>query len=60
VRLATGCHKTILDPYGYRWYRAGNLSHIIRREKTSVPPSWDTVITLIAWFSLLLAGCRGI
>jgi maltose alpha-D-glucosyltransferase/alpha-amylase len=28
-----GKHHIILEPYGYRWYRVGGMSHILRREK---------------------------
>jgi maltose alpha-D-glucosyltransferase / alpha-amylase len=28
-----GKHKIILEGYGYRWYRVGGLSHILKREK---------------------------
>jgi maltose alpha-D-glucosyltransferase/alpha-amylase len=28
-----GKHKIVLEGYGYRWYRVGGVSHILRREK---------------------------
>src|SRR5579885_1833836 len=28
-----GKHHIILEPYGYRWYRVGGMSHILSREK---------------------------
>jgi len=28
-----GKHRIILEGYGYRWYRVGGLSHILKREK---------------------------
>jgi maltose alpha-D-glucosyltransferase / alpha-amylase len=28
-----GKHKIVLEGYGYRWYRVGGLSHILKREK---------------------------
>ena len=28
-----GKHKIVLEGYGYRWYRVGNLAHILKREK---------------------------
>jgi maltose alpha-D-glucosyltransferase/alpha-amylase len=29
----SGAHKIALEAYGYRWYRVGSLSHILRRTK---------------------------
>jgi maltose alpha-D-glucosyltransferase/alpha-amylase len=29
----TGAHRIALEAYGYRWYRVGGLSHVLRREK---------------------------
>jgi maltose alpha-D-glucosyltransferase/alpha-amylase len=29
----TGTHRIALEAYGYRWYRVGGLSHVLRREK---------------------------
>ncbi|WP_207430189.1 alpha-amylase family protein [Sabulibacter ruber] len=26
-----GCHHIMLEAYGYRWFRAGNLSHLMRK-----------------------------
>ena len=31
---AKGIHKITLDAYGYRWFRAGDLSHLLSREKS--------------------------
>lgn len=28
-----GKHHIVLEPYGYRWYRIGGMSHILSREK---------------------------
>ncbi|HKF94516.1 MAG TPA: hypothetical protein VKB96_07935 [Gammaproteobacteria bacterium] len=28
-----GTHRIALEGYGYRWYRAGDLNHILRRRK---------------------------
>lgn len=28
---ASGKHRILLEPYGYRWYRAGGLSYLLRR-----------------------------
>ncbi|ARQ58445.1 UNVERIFIED_ORG: maltose alpha-D-glucosyltransferase/alpha-amylase [Rhizobium etli] len=27
-----GCHKVMLDAYGYRWYRVGGLDYLLRRK----------------------------
>jgi maltose alpha-D-glucosyltransferase/alpha-amylase len=29
----SGAHRIALEAYGYRWYRVGNLDHILRRRK---------------------------
>jgi maltose alpha-D-glucosyltransferase/alpha-amylase len=29
----SGRHTIILEGYGYRWFRVGGLSHILKREK---------------------------
>jgi maltose alpha-D-glucosyltransferase/alpha-amylase len=28
-----GIHSISLEAYGYRWYRVGDLNHILRRRK---------------------------
>jgi maltose alpha-D-glucosyltransferase/alpha-amylase len=30
---ANGNHHIALEAYGYRWYRVGNLNHILQRKK---------------------------
>jgi maltose alpha-D-glucosyltransferase / alpha-amylase len=30
---ARGTHRIALEAYGYRWYRVGNLSHVLHRRK---------------------------
>lgn len=29
-----GIHRITLEAYGYRWYRAGDLTHLLRRERS--------------------------
>jgi maltose alpha-D-glucosyltransferase/alpha-amylase len=29
----SGTHRIALEAYGYRWYRVGDLNHILRRKK---------------------------
>jgi maltose alpha-D-glucosyltransferase/alpha-amylase len=29
----SGTHRIALEAYGYRWYRVGDLEHILRRQK---------------------------
>ncbi|WP_205500833.1 alpha-amylase family protein [Rufibacter psychrotolerans] len=29
---AQGCHHIMLEAYGYRWFRAGNLQHLLRKQ----------------------------
>jgi len=31
--MSNGKHKIVLEGYGYRWYRVGGLSHILKRKK---------------------------
>ena len=31
--MPNGKHKIVMEGYGYRWYRVGGLSHILKREK---------------------------
>jgi len=28
-----GVHRIALEAYGYRWYRTGDLNHVLRRQK---------------------------
>jgi maltose alpha-D-glucosyltransferase/alpha-amylase len=30
----SGKHRIMLEPYGYRWYRAGGLSYVLKRSET--------------------------
>ncbi|MBV8812017.1 MAG: alpha-glucosidase C-terminal domain-containing protein [Acidobacteriaceae bacterium] len=30
----SGTHCVLLEPYGYRWYRAGGLSYVLNRTDT--------------------------
>lgn len=30
-RTRAGKHHMVLDPYGYRWYRAGGLDYLLKR-----------------------------
>jgi maltose alpha-D-glucosyltransferase / alpha-amylase len=33
VDKATGKHRILLEPYGYRWYRAGGLDYLLKRSE---------------------------
>ena len=34
LTMSNGKHKIVLEGYGYRWYRMGGLSHILKRRKS--------------------------
>ena len=37
-RSGRPAHASLLEPYGYRWYRVGGLDYLLKRSDIETPP----------------------